>query len=36
VYAANEPIVLAAQDFKLNELRVADYVQLTREWDRFK
>lgn len=28
-YAANEPIVLAAQDFKLNELRVADYVQLT-------
>ncbi len=27
-YAANEPIVLAAQDFKLNELRVADYVQL--------
>lgn len=28
-YAANEPIVLAAQDFKLNELRVADYEQLT-------
>lgn len=28
-YAANEPIVLAAQDFALNELRVADYVQLT-------
>jgi NitT/TauT family transport system substrate-binding protein len=27
-YAANEPIVLASQDFKLNELRVADYVQL--------
>ncbi|MBL8101673.1 MAG: ABC transporter substrate-binding protein [Anaerolineales bacterium] len=28
-YAANEPIVLASQEFKLNELRVADYVQLT-------
>jgi NitT/TauT family transport system substrate-binding protein len=28
-YAANEPIVLAAQGFALNELRVADYVQLT-------
>jgi NitT/TauT family transport system substrate-binding protein len=28
-YAANEPIVLFAQDFALNELRVADYVQLT-------
>lgn len=28
-YAANEPSVLASQDFKLNELRVADYVQLT-------
>jgi len=28
-YAANEPIVLAAQDFALTELRVADYVQLT-------
>lgn len=27
-YAANEPIVLAAQGFELNELRVADYVQL--------
>lgn len=29
VYAANEPVVLASQDFKLTELRVADYVQLT-------
>lgn len=28
-YAANEPIVLTSQDFALNELRVADYVQLT-------
>lgn len=29
VYAANEPIVLAAQGYELTELRVADYVQLT-------
>ncbi|MBE0683256.1 MAG: ABC transporter substrate-binding protein [Anaerolineales bacterium] len=29
VYAANEPIVLASQGFPLNEMRVADYVQLT-------
>ncbi|MCQ3938180.1 MAG: myristoyl transferase [Chloroflexi bacterium] len=29
VYAANEPIVLAAQGFELTELRVADYVLLT-------
>jgi NitT/TauT family transport system substrate-binding protein len=28
-YAANEPIVLISQDFALNELRVADYAQLT-------
>ncbi len=28
-YAANEPIVLASQDFAMTELRVADYVQLT-------
>jgi NitT/TauT family transport system substrate-binding protein len=28
-YAANEPIVLASQDFALTELRVADYVELT-------
>ena len=28
-YAANEPIVLAAQGFALTEMRVADYVQLT-------
>ncbi|MBI5824114.1 MAG: ABC transporter substrate-binding protein [Chloroflexi bacterium] len=28
-YAANEPIVLASQGFAVNELRVADYVQLT-------
>lgn len=28
-YAANEPIVLRSQGFELNELRVADYVQLT-------
>lgn len=28
-YAANEPIVLASQGFELNELRVADYAQLT-------
>ncbi|MEK6754185.1 MAG: ABC transporter substrate-binding protein [Chloroflexota bacterium] len=28
-YAANEPIVLAAQGFEVTELRVADYVQLT-------
>lgn len=28
-YAANEPIVLAAQGYELTELRVADYVQLT-------
>jgi NitT/TauT family transport system substrate-binding protein len=28
-YTANEPIVLAAQGFKFNEMRVADYVQLT-------
>ncbi len=27
-YAANEPVVLRAQGFELNELRVADYVQL--------
>lgn len=29
VYSANEPIVLASQGFAPNELRVADYVQLT-------
>ncbi|MBI3161032.1 MAG: ABC transporter substrate-binding protein [Chloroflexi bacterium] len=28
-YTANEPIILRSQKFKLNELRVADYVQLT-------
>lgn len=28
-YAANEPIVLNSQGFAVNELRVADYVQLT-------
>lgn len=28
-YTANEPIVLAAQQFKFNEMRVSDYVQLT-------
>lgn len=28
-YAANEPIVLAAQGYEFTELRVADYVQLT-------
>jgi NitT/TauT family transport system substrate-binding protein len=28
-YAANEPIVLNSQGIALNELRVADYVQLT-------
>ncbi|MBN8655820.1 MAG: ABC transporter substrate-binding protein [Anaerolineae bacterium] len=28
-YTANEPIVLASQGFELNELRVADYAQLT-------
>lgn len=28
-YAANEPIVLSSQGFELNELRVADYAQLT-------
>jgi NitT/TauT family transport system substrate-binding protein len=28
-YAANEPIVLASQNFALTELRVADYVDLT-------
>lgn len=28
-YAANEPIVLAAQGYEVSELRVADYVQLT-------
>ncbi|MBK9780478.1 MAG: ABC transporter substrate-binding protein [Anaerolineales bacterium] len=28
-YAANEPIVLASQGVELNELRVADYAQLT-------
>ena len=28
-YAANEPIVLAAQGYELTELRVADYVELT-------
>lgn len=28
VYTANEPIVLRSQGFELNELRVADYVQL--------
>ena len=28
VYTANEPIVLRAQGFEFNELRVADYVQL--------
>lgn len=28
-YSTNEPIELAAQGFKLNELRVSDYVQLT-------
>ena len=27
-YAANEPIVLASQNFSLNEMRVADYAQL--------
>jgi len=27
-YSANEPIVLRAQNFNLNELRVADYAQL--------
>jgi hypothetical protein len=33
-YAANEPIVLRAQDFELTELRVADYAQVDREWHR--
>jgi NitT/TauT family transport system substrate-binding protein len=28
VYTANEPIVLASQSFALDEMRVADYVQL--------
>lgn len=28
VYAANEPVQLRAQGFELNEMRVADYVQL--------
>jgi NitT/TauT family transport system substrate-binding protein len=28
VYAANEPVQLRAQGYELNELRVADYVQL--------
>lgn len=28
-YAANEPIVLRSQGYDVNELRVADYVQLT-------
>ena len=28
-YAANEPIVLAAQGYELTEMRVADYVELT-------
>jgi NitT/TauT family transport system substrate-binding protein len=28
-YTANEPIVLKSQGFELNELRVADYAQLT-------
>jgi len=28
VYTANEPVQLRAQDYNLNELRVADYVQL--------
>ena len=28
VYTTNEPVQLAAQGFQLNEIRVADYVQL--------
>jgi len=28
-YASNEPIVLRSQGYKVNELRVSDYVQLT-------